>query len=153
METNTILILGKVNGCQVVITRHLFLGYSGSWYGKLRQESEMDPCAARLIWSNRGLRVWRRILLSKANCTLSSVITKEIVNCHWTFSFTFPFHLSRSNLLSMIASKHGLVVQRSFFQLVFKIVCFFDWLVRLTTEIQKWRHGRHHRVKNKTSDF
>ena len=153
METNTILILGKVNGCQVVITRHLFLDYSGSWYGKLRQETEMEHVLPDLIWSNRRLLVWRRILLSKANFTLSSIITKEIVNCYWTFSFTFPFHLSRSNLPSMIASKHGLVIQRSFFQLVFKIVCFFDWLVRLTTEIQKWRHGRHHRVKNKTSDF
>ena len=106
METNTILILGKVNGCQVVITRHLFLNYSGSWYGKLRQETEMDTCAARfnpsMLWhfdkaSKRRSHKWRRLLLSEANCTPSSVTTKEIVTCRCTFSFTFPIHQSQSN--------------------------------------------------------
>ena len=85
---------------------HLFFDYSGSWYGKLRQETEMDTCAARfnpsMLWhfdkaSKRRSHKWRRLLLSEANCTPSSVTTKEIVTCRCTFSFTFPIHQSQSN--------------------------------------------------------
>ena len=83
-----------------------FFDYSGSWYGKLRQETEMDTCAARfnpsMLWhfdkaSKRRSHKWRRLLLSEANCTPSSVTTKEIVTCCCTFSFTFPIHQSQSN--------------------------------------------------------
>ena len=75
-------------------------------FRKLRQEIEMDTCATRfnpsMLWnfdkaSKRRSHKWRRLLLSEANCTLSSVITKEILTCRCTFSFTFPIHLSQSN--------------------------------------------------------
>ena len=36
---------------------------------------------------------------------------------------------------------------------LFKIVCFFDWLVRLPIVIQKWRHRWHYRAKMKPRIF
>ena len=87
-------------------TCHHFFDYSGGWCGKLRQETEMDACAARfnpsMLWhfdkvSKRQSHKLRRLLLSEANYTLGSVTTKEIVPCRCTISFTFPLYLSQSN--------------------------------------------------------
>ena len=38
-----------------------------------------------------------KAFVSEANCTPSSVTTKEIVTCRCTFSFTFPIRQSQSN--------------------------------------------------------
>ena len=111
MERSTVFILGKVTAVDLTITMvwfHMpsFFDYSGSWCGKLRQETEMDACAARfnpsMLWhfdkvSKRQSHKLRRLLLSEANYTLGSVSTKEIVPCRCTISFTFPLYLSQSN--------------------------------------------------------
>ena len=54
----------------------------------------------------------------------------KYVNCLWTPSFTFPFHLGQGTTR---------LFEFHFFQLVFKIACFSDWLPTvLDTRMKTW---------------
>ena len=142
---------------------HLFFDYSGSWYGKLRQETEMDTCAARfnpsMLWhfdkaSKRRSHKWRRLLLSEANCTPSSVTTKEIVTCCCTFSFTFPIHQSQSNFQTDYERLQTRLGCSTFiFATSFQDRVLFRLTCTTSTVIQKSRHKRHCERKRNHGSF
>ena len=128
MERSTILIFGKVTAVnEKIVCFHM---------------SSFPRLLRKLIWETETEN-WNRHtccscqIFPKLNPRMfwlyferRQIDSLKYVNCLWTPSFTFPFHLGQGTTR---------LFEFHFFRLVFKIACFSDWLPTvLDTRMKTW---------------